>query len=153
MSEINSSQEMVNDLNPNPETSASPATLTAEKKTFTFDPLFILTAISSIVLILILILHFPSKPKPVQWEYKSYKFSALGYDRTGSEAGKSSTVILSEEKLNEFGKDGWELVSTSLEMETSYPNFGNASYVTGLQPNVRPQTLICIFKKPIKETK
>jgi hypothetical protein len=113
------------------------------------EPIFILTAFCALLLLLILILHFPLKPKPIRWEYKIVKYFNQGYERTGSEAGKYSSVIVPENELNELGKQGWELVSTTLEMETSYPNFGSAEYVTGIQPNVRPQDIICIFKKPL----
>ncbi len=99
---------------------------------------------------MILILHYQSN-EPNIWEYKTLKFFSDGYERTGSESGEYTTIYVSEEKLNELGKEGWELISTSLEMETAYPNFGDSRYVTGLQPNVRPQSLICIFKR-IKET-
>jgi len=64
-------------------------------------------------------------------------------------AGKFASISISVSDLAPLGLEGWELVSTSLEMETAYPNFGNASYVTGLQQNVRPQKLICIFKRQI----
>jgi len=42
-----------------------------------------------------------------------------------------------------------ELVDSYLEMETVHPNFGDSRYVTGLQPNVRPQRLVLIFERPI----
>jgi hypothetical protein len=146
-------QEIINDSNSLPESTelSEKKELAQEmkKKSFNFDFPIILASFSSLLLLLILILHFPSKPKPINWEYKTLKFYSQGYDRTGSEAGKFASIMVSEEKLNELGTDGWELVSSALEMETSYPNFGNPSYVTGLQPNVRPQALICIFKKPM----
>lgn len=103
-----------------------------------------------LLLLLILILHYPSnKEKVDQWEYKVIRFFNSGESREGSEAFKQTEILISESRLNELGEEGWELVSTSLEMETAYPNFGNSSYVTGLQPNVRPQVLICIFKRQL----
>ena len=102
-----------------------------------------------ILLFLILFLHYPVKPKPPMYEYKVVSFLADGHDRTGSGASKYSIIIINESDLLVLGVAGWELSSTSLEMETAYPNFGNQSYVTGIQPNVRPQRLICIFKRRV----
>jgi len=53
-------------------------------------------------------------------------------------------------QLTSLGSQGWELVSSYLEMETSYVNFGKNEYVTGIQPNIRPQSVICIFKRKSK---
>ncbi len=85
-----------------------------------------------------------SAPK---WEYKVVYVLNEGYNRTGSEALKYSTVTPDEASLNKLGDDGWELVSSYLEMETAYPNFGSSDYVTGIQPNIRPQRVVLIFKR------
>lgn len=84
-----------------------------------------------------------------KWEYKVEKYFNDGYDRVGNNGGKISTIHISEADLDILGEEGWELVSSSLELETAYYNFGNTSYVTGIQPNIRPQCLICIFKRPV----
>lgn len=87
------------------------------------------------------------------WEYKVVQVAAQdGGSRTGSGAMRYATVTPAEDQLNELGKEGWELATSYLEMETAYPNFGNSDYVTGLQPNVRPQRLVMIFKRPAKAT-
>jgi hypothetical protein len=52
--------------------------------------------------------------------------------------------------LDRLGSEGWELVGVFLEHETAHPNFGSEGLVTGLQPNVRPQKLVCIFKRQRK---
>ena len=36
-----------------------------------------------------------------------------------------------------------------VENETAWPNFGKDEFVTGLQPNVRAQSLVMIFKRKI----
>ena len=84
-----------------------------------------------------------------KWEYKVEKYPNDGYNRDGKAGGNVSTIHISEADLDILGEEGWELVSSSLEMETAYYNFGYTSYVTGIQPNVRPQCLICIFKRPV----
>lgn len=81
------------------------------------------------------------------WEYKVVAVHAEGHDRTGRPAMKFASVTPAETDLDVLGKDGWELASSYLEVETAYPNFGNDSYVTGLQPNVRPQRLVMLFKR------
>lgn len=60
---------------------------------------------------------------------------------------KSTSVNLKDEELTILGNEGWELVETFLEVETTHPNYGSSSYVTGLQPNVRTQRVVMIFRK------
>jgi len=100
----------------------------------------------ALFIFLILILHYPSNPTTL-WEYKTIRIYGSGYSREGSEAFRYSSIFVSEDELNKLGNEGWELVSTVLEMETAFPNFGNSSYVAGIQPNIRPQCLICVFKR------
>lgn len=89
--------------------------------------------------------------KEQKWEYKtvSVKPSSKS-NKMGTGAGDFSTIELSEEQLNQLGIDGWELVSSYLEMETSYPNFADQRNVTGIKPNVRPQDVVLLFKRPAK---
>lgn len=111
----------------------------------------ILSSLSTLILLLILILHFPPKSnKNFIWEYKTVKFYGDDLSRVDQNAFKYNSIYISQNKLDELGKDGWELVSTSLEMETAFPNFGSEQYVTGIRENVRPQCLICIFKRKIE---
>src|SRR5690242_5123402 len=88
-----------------------------------------------------------------RWEYKVVSVSAEGHDRTGKSAGKYASVTPTNDDLNALGAEGWDMVSSYLEMETAWINFGNDSYVTGLQPNVRPQRVVFIFKRLAKEAK
>lgn len=84
----------------------------------------------------------------VEWEYMVLPVMAEGHERKGTDAVRFASVTPSKEELNKLGKDGWELVSSYLEMETAWPNFGNDNYVVGLQPNVRPQRVVLVFKRP-----
>ena len=82
------------------------------------------------------------------WEYCTISFTSEGESRTGSGAMKFATIDYKDAEVSKLGSAGWELVSCYLEMETAYPNFGKDEYVTGLQPNVRPQKLVLIFRRP-----
>ena len=76
---------------------------------------------------------------------KSYSKGADFFKRTIS----SSTVLPSDSSLNKFGIDGWEIATSYLEMETVFPNLlASGDGVNGLQPNIRPQRLVVIFKRP-----
>lgn len=78
------------------------------------------------------------------WEYKIVSID-------GEESSKFSPKELkvSNEDLNLFGKEGWELVDTYTTTESVHPNFGNAEYVSGLQPNVRTNSVNFVFKRKL----
>lgn len=94
------------------------------------------------------------QPTPT-WEYQTVEILA---ETSGTAAliGENyekiayKTVPGFSAELDSMGSEGWELVSSFLEHETSHPNFGKEDYVTGLQPNMRPQKLVLIFKRPKK---
>ncbi len=81
------------------------------------------------------------------WEYRVVKFDTNEYSSTGREAFYCDVNQPSDSLLNVYGSQGWELVNTYVEIETAHPNFGNDEYVTGLQPNVRTNNIVFIFKK------
>ena len=81
------------------------------------------------------------------WEYKVVAIGSEGHERLKIGAINYSSVTPSEADFNILGKQGWELASSYLEMETAWANFGKDEYVTGLQPNVRPQRVVFIFKR------
>jgi len=108
--------------------------------------------LANIILLLIVFLFYSISSERVnKYEYKVIYFNHEGHERTGNGAGKFATITPSEISLNNQGDYGWELVSSYLELETAYPNFGDNNYVTGIQPNVRPQRLVCIFKRLLKK--
>jgi len=86
-------------------------------------------------------------PGPIQWEYKVITVDS-DLSRTGSDAMSSFTVKVDDGTLNELGMANWELVGSYVEHNTSFPNFGNDEYVTGIRPNVRPSAVVFIFKRP-----
>lgn len=81
---------------------------------------------------------------PTNWEYK-----IVSVDGKESEKFAPKEISLSNEDLNLFGKDGWELVDTYTITETVHPNFGDVSYVTGLQPNTRTSQVNFVFKRKL----
>ena len=82
-----------------------------------------------------------------KYEFKTIAFYGSGPSRTGSGAFKFTTITPKAGQLNALGAQGWEVVGSYLEMETAWPNFGSAKYVTGLQPNVRPQRLVLVLQR------
>lgn len=86
------------------------------------------------------------KPQP-KYDYKVVRLMAESNDRTGTGALHFSSIQISDKDLASIGAEGWELVGTFLEMETAFANFGKEEYVTGLQPNVRPQSAVLLFKR------
>jgi len=109
----------------------------------------------TVIVLLILIgigMPFWSLLRPPQkWEYKTVTIHAETSILLGGNYGKlaAASIPIDERTFETLGKEGWELVSTFLELQTEHPNFGKEDYVTGLQPNVRPQRLVCIFKRPV----
>ena len=109
--------------------------------------------------ILILVIIFTSCQNKIKWEYKTVYYDAekiQSLDKSyvkGSEFFKrtisSSTILPSDSSLNKFGIDGWEIATSYLETETVFPNLlASENGVSGLQPNIRPQRLVLIFKRP-----
>lgn len=79
-----------------------------------------------------------------KWEYQIVKIAGVQGNR-----GDYSALSFSDPtgKLNALGKDGWEVVSSYTEENTVHPNFGNADYVTGIQPNTRTAVVNIILKR------
>jgi hypothetical protein len=112
------------------------------------------SSIQSTLVVLLLALIFAllawnSIHREVKYEYKVLEFMSTTNDRTGAGASDFASIQVSESQLATLGAEGWELVDSLLEVETAFPNFGNSQYVTGLQPNVRPQRAVLLFKRPL----
>lgn len=78
------------------------------------------------------------------WEYKIV--TVKGAEKEASRFDPKKFEV-TDESLNIFGKDGWELVDIYQTTETVHPNFGNDQYVSGLQPNVRTEEINFVFKR------
>lgn len=79
-----------------------------------------------------------------KWEYKMVAVKGKEQDAAKFE---SNAFDITDESLNLFGKNGWELVGIFEKTETVHPNFGNDQYVSGLQPNVRTAEINFVFKR------
>jgi hypothetical protein len=110
----------------------------------------IIKFINLIILLFSISMLLGCKTDEKKWEYKVLSISNEGYARSGSDAIKVTKVSPTESELNKLGLEGWELVTSYLELETAHPNFGDESYVTGLQPNIRPQRAVLLFKRHMK---
>lgn len=87
--------------------------------------------------------------RSARYEYKVITLAASAGERQGAEAAQAAMVTPGETELTSLGSAGWELVTSYLELETAYPNFGNDKYVTGLQPNIRPQRLVLVLRRRV----
>ena len=76
------------------------------------------------------------------WEYKIVTVN--GEDTQDS---SPKTIKISDEDLNIFGKDGWELVSVYTNTETAYPNMGKGGFVLDIRENVRTSSVNFVFKR------
>ena len=90
------------------------------------------------------------------WEYRIERYGNADANderdnviiRSYDDAEKATSVFIPESSLKSLGDGGWELVSTYLEMETAFYNFGKSDLHTGIRENVRPQSVVAIFKRP-----
>lgn len=79
-----------------------------------------------------------------RWEYK-----IVNVEGSASTEYAPRTYNVTDEDLNLFGKEGWELVDVYVITETVHPNFGNAEYVTGIRENTRTESVNYVFKRKI----
>ena len=129
-------------------------TMENQKGLFSVVQGYILIGLLSLVAILLVWNQFFSNNN---FEYKilsvQAQFSGTSNVDVTSELNSSkirpTSVNLKDEELSILGKEGWELVGTFLEVETTHPNYGNSEYVSGIQPNIRPQKVVLIFKRPL----
>lgn len=84
------------------------------------------------------------KPQLQKWEYKTLTVPGNAYSPF---LPKRISVPMNE--LTTLGIQGWELVDVYTHIETVHPNFGNDKYVTGLQPNIRTDSIVYVFKRPL----
>ena len=85
-----------------------------------------------------------------EWEYKVVRAGGICDPGIKTEYSDfaSKFLVVSENEINQLGNEGWELVGTYTELETTHPNYGNDKYVTGIQSNTRSSAVTLIFKRP-----
>jgi hypothetical protein len=90
----------------------------------------------------------PPPPPCTSWEYKVlYAQPVKPASREINKGGEMPTSITpSDVELNKEGKDGWELASTYLELETGFVVLGIGEPQNAV-PNVRQQRLVMVFKR------
>lgn len=90
----------------------------------------------------------PNVPQKV-WEYRVVRVCGNVADGIPDSRKDFHSCLQDEnvmaQTLNQY-RD-WELVSTTTEIETVHPNYGNDDYVTGLQSNTRSCSVLLIFRK------
>lgn len=86
------------------------------------------------------------KPTPCKgWEYKvQYSVPMPRVERVGDGARTATSITPNEKELTALGSEGWELASAVLEEETAVLEISKTLQV----PNIRPQRLVMIFKRP-----
>ncbi len=77
-----------------------------------------------------------------KWEYKIVKVQG-----STSSIYEANEFVISDDDLNMFGIDGWELVDVYTIVETSFPNFGSEEYVTGIRENTQTSSVNYVFKR------
>ena len=88
-----------------------------------------------------------AQDRPV-WEYKVLKINSTFKSQF------AQVIDVPEAELNALGKDGWELVGTSIELGTSFTRVNPSQGVIdhnkdSLATNVHPQGMILIFKRQV----
>lgn len=86
--------------------------------------------------------------KPVQWEYRTVQIGQDVFQEMDDiESMLPSVFENPTNRLNELGKDGWELVGMYSEISTSFPNFGDKQYHTGIKTNTKTQRVTFVLKR------
>ena len=83
------------------------------------------------------------------WEYKTVFINDLN-SSVGSNQMYLPDIPNFDEKLNELGKQGWELVGIYELIGTLYPNFGDEKYHTGIKENTKTMSIRCVFKREVE---
>ena len=90
-----------------------------------------------------------------KWEYKIASYSGTDASKLGASKNIANQLvrifptITIEKELNEWGNEGWELVSSYTTVESVFPNFGNDDYVTGINTNTRTYQICFVLKREI----
>lgn len=97
-----------------------------------------------ILILICLPLVFISCQKEKKWEYKTIYIPVSSSNYGDSFPFPNEDV---EALLNNEGKNGWELVSAVAIDGTTFPNFGDNRYVTGIRDLVATRSIQYILKR------
>ena len=84
-------------------------------------------------------------PAPTAWEYQVIELPC----ENPAVTFKPSTFENPTSLLNVMGSKGWELVDTYTDVQTTFPNFGDEQYNTGIRENTHTHCLHFVFKRPL----
>lgn len=111
------------------------------------------------VAMLVVLASCKDENKIQKWEYMRVKTNAVLVDEHGNWPGFSENFVINEtqgtnidDSLNTLGQEGWEIVGVYTKTSTTFPNFGNAEYVTGLRDQVATRRVVYVLKRPYIET-
>ena len=94
------------------------------------------------ILVSLVLLFMAFKENYRVFDYKIIEASSIG---TEYEDGK---LNLPKVDIEELGAGGWELVGVVDDIRTSFPNFGDMEYHTGMKSNTHTKGAYLIFKRP-----
>ena len=89
--------------------------------------------------------------KAKKWEYKTISVNTSVVDGpyiiVHPHADPVHLLFNLQDSLNTLGQEGWELVNTIELVGTTFPNFGDDKYVTGIRGQVATRTVQFVFKR------
>jgi hypothetical protein len=77
---------------------------------------------------------------------RSYEYKVITIESQRNEYGEG-TIALTEASMVDLGQHGWELVGAVDDVETSFPNFGDTEYHTGIKSNTHTKSVHLLFKR------
>lgn len=84
--------------------------------------------------------------KETKWEYLTLQVKVSSY-----QYGDDEPTLYPDTILYNLGMDGWELVSAVPVEGTTFPNFGDKKYVTGIRDLTATRLIEFILKREYKE--
>ena len=116
-----------------------------------------------LILVVFCLVGCKQEEETVQWEYKIHSvypeksFEVYLNNLNRRVGGKSEyedfmPVIFEDPtfSLNQFGKEGWEIIAVYTTVETAFPNFGKEDLHVGVKSNTRTDKVNFVFKRKLK---
>lgn len=77
---------------------------------------------------------------------RTYEYKVVVIESQRNEYGEGALKVV-ESSFADLGRRGWELVGVLPDVETSFPNFGDAEYHTGIKSNTHTKSAHLLFKR------